>query len=82
MKKYEDDAFHQSAARKEFEWMSVSKPAVAARGEVQDCHRTGGGEEQPAGVALPPHERNCGRSHPMQGTNSDDLTEWCIKHET
>lgn len=36
----------------------------------------------PSGIALPPHERHCGRAHPMRGTNSEDLTEWCIRHET
>ncbi|WP_281692563.1 hypothetical protein [Agathobaculum desmolans] len=40
------------------------------------------GEEVPDGIALPPHERHCGRSHPMRGTNSEDLTEWCIRHQT
>ncbi len=56
--------------------------AVADLSSVVECHRTGGGEEVPEGIALPPHERDCGRSHPMRGTNSEDLTEWCIKHET
>lgn len=65
------------AVQKEFEWMARSKPSVAARGNGQeetDC--------APEGIALSPHERNCGRAHPMRGTNSEDLTEWCTKHQT
>ena len=70
---------HQQAesAQKNFEWMARSKPSVAAR--------SGGNEEHdsaPSGIALPPHERDCGRSHLMRGTNSEDLTEWCTKHQT
>ncbi len=61
------------SAKKGLEWMEISKPSVAART---------GEQNEPEGIALPPHERDCGRSHPMRGTNSEDLTEWCIKHET
>ena len=67
----------EASASKNFEWMARSKPSVAARG---------GGQEEtdsaPSGIALPPHERDCGRAHPMRGTNSEDLTEWCTKHQT
>ncbi len=66
--------------RKGLEWMNVSKPSVAARQIGLD--ESEAANEQPSGVALPPHERHCGRSHPMRGTNSEDLTEWCIQHET
>lgn len=70
------------SAKKGIEWMEISKPSVAARDIGLDVLSGDDEKNQPAGIALPPHERDCGRSHPMRGTNSDDLTEWCIKHET
>ncbi len=67
------------SAKKGIEWMELSKPSVAARSsDCTDC----ADDQSTSGIALPPHERNCGRSHPMRGTNSEDLTEWCISHET
>ena len=60
------------SAKKGIEWMERSKPSVAARSNGVTTE----------GIALPPHERDCGRAHPMQGTNSEDLTRWCIEHET
>lgn len=81
---YTDDVTKKlESAKKNLEWMEISKPSVAAR----DCCTDSCDPSQPAnqvtsGVALPPHERDCGRSHPMRGTNSEDLTEWCIRHET
>lgn len=57
-------------------------PDGEAAGKQDDVFSGGTEEEFAAGVALPPHERHCGRSHPMRGTNSEDLTEWCIEHET
>ncbi len=64
------------SAKKGIEWMEISKPSVAARSEGTNK------SEHVSGIALPPHERDCGRSHPIRGTNSEDLTEWCISHET
>ena len=63
------------AAQKQFEWLSCSKPAVSSN-DGEDPNSA------VEGIALPPHERGCGRAHPMRGTNSEDLTEWCTKHET
>ena len=70
---------HQQAesAQKNFEWMARSKPSVAARSGEKEAH-----DSAPSGIALPPHERDCGRAHPMRGTNSEDLTEWCTKRQT
>lgn len=65
------------AAQKQFEWLACSKPAIAAHDDGGEA--TDGVAE---GIALPPHERGCGPAHPMRGTNSEDLTEWCTKHET
>lgn len=65
------------AVQKEFEWMARSKPSVAARSTDQKEQ-----DGTPEGIALPPHERDCGRAHPMRGTNSEDLTEWCTRHQT
>lgn len=67
--------YQMEAAQKQFEWLSYSKPATACSdGEEPDSAAEG--------IALPPHERGCGHAHPMRGTNSEDLTEWCTKHET
>lgn len=63
------------AAQKQFEWFSCSKPSTAC----SDGEEADGVAE---GIALPPHERGCGHAHSMRGTNSEDLTEWCTKHET
>lgn len=63
--------YQMEAAQKQFEWLACSKPAVA--NDDNDAVE---------GIALPPHERGCGHAHPMRGTNSEDLTEWCTKHET
>lgn len=68
--------YQMEAAQKQFEWLACSKPAAAQA--VGDETSDG----VPEGIALPPHERDCGRAHPMRGTNSEDLTEWCTKHET
>ncbi|MDO5142096.1 MAG: hypothetical protein Q4D31_03665 [Eubacteriales bacterium] len=73
-------AYQMAAARKSFEWMERSGPSVAARdAHAQPRHDH---EAAPEGIALPPHTRDCGRAHPMRGTNSEDLTDWCIRHET
>ena len=80
---HEVSAQQLESAKKNIEWMEQSKPSVAARSsehEISNCHRQK--DVQTQGEALPPHERNCGRAHPMRGTNSEDLTEWCIEHET
>ncbi len=69
-------AMKLESAKKGIEWMEISKPSVAARSGSEK------NQDIADGIALPPHERDCGRSHPMRGTNSEDLTEWCIKHET
>lgn len=93
---YEISEKKLEAAKKNFEWIEISMPCTAAQDaqhQAQSCHRTGGGGGErlyspdghsavPQGIALPPHERDCGRSHPMRGTNSEDLTDWCIQHET
>ncbi|MGI6181239.1 MAG: hypothetical protein ACOYIE_04085 [Agathobaculum sp.] len=78
MAKHEVSQKKLESAKKNFEWMEVSMPCTAA----QAWNQADGGEDSPSGIALPPHERDCGRSHPMRGTNSEDLTEWCIRHET
>ena len=80
---HEVSAQQLESAKKNIEWMERSKPSVAARSsehEISNCHRQK--DVQTQGEALPPHERNCGRAHPMRGTNSEDLTEWCIEHES
>ncbi len=71
-------AMKLESAKKGIEWMELSKPSVAARSGCGDC----ADDQSASGIALPPHERDCGRSHPMRGTNSEDLTEWCIDHAT
>ena len=63
------------AAQKQFEWFSCSKPSTACK----DGDETDSVAE---GIALPPHERACGHAHPMRGTNSEDLTEWCTEHKS
>lgn len=72
------------SAQKNIEWMERAKPSVAARTDNEHTQYVNplGDTVTVSGVALPPHERDCGRSHPMRGTNSQDLTDWCIKHET
>jgi len=69
-------AMKLDSAKKGIEWMEISKPSVSARSDGLN------GQNKPDGIALPPHDRDCGHSHPMRGTNSEDLTEWCIRHET
>ncbi|MGO5028516.1 hypothetical protein [Candidatus Agathobaculum pullicola] len=69
--------YQMEAAQKQFEWFECSKPDVAAQAGVNEAS-----DGVPEGIALPPHERGCGRAHPMRGTNSEDLTDWCINHET
>ena len=64
------------AVQKEFEWMARSKPSASAR-----CSKSAQ-NGQAARFALPPDARDCGRAHPMRGTNSEDLTEWCVDHQT
>ena len=75
MKQHQLSYDQMDAAEKAFQWMERSKPSVSARSAPQE-------DGSPSGIALPPHERGCGRGHPMRGTNSDDLTEWCRAHET
>lgn len=72
------------SAQKNIEWMERTKPSVAARADNDNVQYVNplGDTVTVSGIALPPHERDCGRSHPMRGTNSQDLTDWCIKHET
>jgi|GEM_PF-406133 len=72
------------SAQKSIEWMERTKPSVAARTGDDNAQYVNplGDTVTVSGIALPPHERDCGRSHPMRGTNSQDLTDWCIKHET
>lgn len=69
------------SAKKNIEWMERSGPSVAARNLNLDVSAAGE-TDTPQGVALPPHERDCGRSHPISGTNSEDLRDWCAEHET
>ena len=69
---------HQAqAAQKAFAWMACSKPSISARSS-QPEEDDGVAE----GIAVPLHKHGRGRSHPMRGTNSEDLTEWCIEHQT
>lgn len=67
--------YQEQAAQKQFEWLARSTPAALCSDQYEK-------DGVPEGIALPPHERDCGRAHPMRGTNSEDLTEWCIKHES
>ncbi len=69
-----------NSVAKGIEWMERSKPSVAARSDKQKTSNQNG--VNPQGVAYPPHARDCGSAHPMQGTNHDDLYEWCMEHET
>ena len=85
MMPYDENVNRFEAARKSFQWMERSKPSVAARGDVDlrsDSRRLFEAGDLPEGIAVPPHERDCGRAHPMRGTDSDDLTAWCREHET
>ncbi len=69
--------YQMEAAQKKFEWLSCSTPAASSQdGEAEAS------DGVPEGIALPPHGRGCGHAHPMRGTNSEDLTEWCTNHET
>ena len=77
MEKDKMKQYQMEAAQKQFEWFSCSKPTALP----QDGGRQAS-DGAPEGIALPPHERGCGSAHPMRGTNSQDLTEWCMKHET
>lgn len=67
------------SAKKGIEWMEVSKPSVAARDISVDASTAD--SSFPSGKAMCPHERNCGKSHPISGANSDDLRDWCGEHE-
>lgn len=69
--------YQMEAAQKQFEWFSCSTPAAAAHDAGEEMT-----DGAPEGIALSPHDRGCGHAYPMRGTNSEDLTEWCIKHET
>ena len=85
MMPYDENVNRFEAARKSFQWMERSKPSVAARGDVDlpsDSRRLFETGDLPDGIAVPPHERDCGRAHPMCGTDSEDLTAWCREHET
>lgn len=64
----------QQAAQKMFQWLDCAKDAVD--------DEAGHAQAQPDGTALPPHERGCGRAYPIRGTNHEDLTEWCTRHES
>lgn len=81
MKKQEISQQQLASAKKNIEWMEVSKPSVAAREIGLDVSNTTAEEAVPDGKAMRPHERGCGRSHPIRGTNSEDLREWCGEHE-
>ena len=83
MMPYDENVNRFEAARKSFQWMERSKPSVAARGDVDlpsDSRRLFETGDLPEGIAVPPHERDCGRAHPMCGTDSEDLTAWCREH--
>lgn len=80
MEKNEISKEQIDAAKKSIEWMELSKPSVAAREIGLDVSEAQA-EDVPDGIALPPHERDCGRSHPINGTNHEDLREWCGEHE-
>ena len=67
--------YQVEAAQKQFEWLERSIPAAVSSNNQE-------ADGIPGGIALPPHERDCGHAYPISGTNSDDLTEWCIRHET
>lgn len=67
------------SAKKGIEWMEVSKPSVAACEISVDASTADG--SFPSGKAMCPHERHCGKSHPISGANSDDLRDWCGEHE-
>ena len=85
MMPYDENENRFDAVRKSFQWMERSKPSVAARGDVDlpsDSRRLFETGDLPEGIAVPPHERDCGRAHPMCGTDSEDLTAWCREHET
>lgn len=69
------NAYQEQAAKKQFEWLNCSMPQPIAQA-ADSAGKT------PEGIALPPHERNCGKAHPIKGTNSEDLAEWCREHET
>ena len=64
---HEVSAQQLESAKKNIEWMERSKPSVAARSSEHEIS-------------------NCHRQKDVQtqmrGTNSEDLTEWCIEHET
>lgn len=65
----------QDAAQKIFQWMECTmKTSSDEGGQMEDG--------QPDGIALPPHERECGRAHPIRGTSHEDLADWCMQHET
>lgn len=70
-----------ASAEKNIEWMEVSKPSVAAREIGLEVSSATPDEAVADGKAMRPHERGCGRSHPIRGTNSEDLREWCGEHE-
>ena len=68
MMPYDENVNRFEAARKSFQWMERSKPSVAARGDVDlpsDSRRLFEAGDLPEGVAVPPHERDCGRAHSM-----------------
>lgn len=75
---YDENENRLTSARKAFQWMERSKPSVSARGEVAFPPE----DDTPDGAAYPPHERDCGRAHPMRGTDSENLTAWCREHES
>lgn len=65
----------QDAAQKIFQWMECTMTTA----NDDDSQKKDG---HPDGIALPPHERECGRAHPIRGTSHEDLTDWCMQHET
>lgn len=80
MNKHDDVTEKQlESAKKSIEWMELSKPSVAAREIGLDISERD--DACPAGKAVRPHDRDCGRAHPIEGANSEDLREWCGEHQ-
>lgn len=82
MKKNKMSADQINSVAKGIEWMDRSKPSVSARSGGAKRSQQAQNGVNPQGVAYSPHGRGCGHGHPMQGTNHDDLLEWCKEHET
>lgn len=67
------------SAKKNTEWMELSKPSVAAREIGLDVPEAD--VAYPSGKALRPDERGMGEGYPPASTNHKDLREWCGEHE-